>query len=346
MMDERAKSRMRAALDAYVDLHELPKPIAARTAIRSPFFSYTSFSRMGTSVLAFVLILLVGGGSAAYAAEGSVPGSPLYPVKVSIMEPVQGALITSAQGQASWHANLASRRLEEATTLAAANKLDPSTQEYLQQKFNTEVDASNQDADALAATGNTDAALDVRSDLEARITAHAEILAVITNHLETTATSTDPTLTGTKALLAAVQQRRQQVTEARLALEDTTNASTSVAIATLARAEVTTGAVASEANAQDDSSVAPVAAHLTEAKAALTMAKQSKGNATISSDDAHAAERSSEVASILLQHASLLRAFAPASTTASTTATTTATTDENKPGKDATTTDSKSDSNK
>ena len=337
MLDERVKTRMRDALDAYVDLHELQAPIAAHAAIRSPFFSYNLFS----GVLAFVLILLVGGGSAAYAAEGSVPGSALYPVKVSVIEPVQGALITSAAGQASWHAKLASRRLEEATTLAAADKLDPAKQEYLQTKFNTEVDASNQDADALAATGKTDIALDVRSDLEAKITAHAVILGVISEHLETTATSTDPTLVGTKTLLASVQQRRHQVTEARIALEDTANASSSpaIAIATLSRAEVTTRAVSSEAKAKGSSNVAPVAARIMAAKASVSQAEQAKTDAAASSEDSHAAERSSEVASILLQHASLLRAFAPtASTTASTTATTTA--------KTATTTDGKADSHK
>lgn len=337
MMDERTKSRMRTALDAYVDLHELPKPIAARTPIRSPFFSYNAFS----GVLAFVLILLVGGGGAAYAAEGSVPGSPLYPVKVSVIEPVQGALITSAQGQASWHASLASRRLDEATTLAAANKLDSSKQEYLQTKFNTEVDASSQNADALAATGKADAALDARSDLEARMTAHAEILAVITNHLETTATSTDPTLRGTKALLASVEQRRQEVTDARLALEDgTASSSSAAAVATLARAEVTTGAVASEAKAQDDSSVAPVALHISAAKTALRKARQAKIDSAQALNDSHAAERSSEIASILLQHASLLRAFAPAATT---TASTTATTTESKSEKVPASTDDKQD---
>jgi hypothetical protein len=285
MLDGRDKARMRDALSAYVDLHEMP----AR-AVRSPYFSYV-FSRSGSGVLAFVLILLVGGSGAAYAAEGSVPGSPLYPVKVSLIEPVQGALITSAEGQASWHADLASRRLEEATQLAVANKLDSKTQEYLQTKFNTEVDTSNKDADVLAATGNTDAALDARSELEAKITAHAEILAAVDSHLATTASSTD---TGTKKLLASVQKRRVEALQARLALEDsarTHNADTTVAVAMLTH----TKAAPKTMNAED----------------------------TPSQENARTEKRSTIEASILLQHAGLLRSLTPASTTASTTATTT-----------------------
>lgn len=325
MLDERAKARMRDALDAYVDLHELQAPISTRQAIRSPYLSFI-YSRTGSSVLAFVLILLIGGGGTAFAAEGTVPGNILYPVKVAVIEPVQGALITSAAGQASWHADLASRRLEEATTLAVANKLNPATQVYLQQKFNTEVDTSNENADVLAASGDTNAALEARSNLEANITAHAEILAVITNHLATTASSTDPTLQGTKTLLASVEQRRREVTEARLALQDATNASTSpaLAIATLDQAETNTQSVSSEANADADTNVAPVAAHIDAAQTAISEAKEAGNDSAASSDDAQAAERSSVEASILLQHAALLRAFAPIATTStSTTATST-----------------------
>jgi hypothetical protein len=332
---------MRDALDAYVDMHELQAPVPARKAIPSPFFSYGSFSRIGTSVLAFAVLLLVGGTGAAYAAEGSVPGNTLYPVKVSVIEPLQGALITSAKGQATWHANLASRRLEEATKLAVADKLDPSTQEYLQAKFNTEVTKSSEDADTLVATGNTDAALDVRSDLEARITAHAQILAVISNHLEETASSTDAaensTLTGTKLLLAAVEQRHNEVTEARIALEDSTNADSgsAVAIETFAKAEVRTQGVDAEAKIAGDANVAPVAAHITAARTMLAKTRQPE-NAAESSNDSHAAERSSEVASILLQHASLLRAYAPIATTStSTMATSTTMTAATTTGKDS-----------
>lgn len=296
MLDERDKGRLRDALSAYVDLHELQKPVPARAAIPSPFFSYI-YSRSGASVLAFVLILLVGGSSAAYASEGAVPGSPLYPVKVAVIEPVQGALITNAEGQASWHAKLASRRLEEATTLAAENKLDTKTQAYLEQKFNTEVDTSNKDADVLAATGDMNAALDVRSDLEAKISAHAQILAAIDAHYANAATTTAQS---TKTLLASVQKRRIEAVQARLALEDSSRHSGTGGTVAVATMLTHTDAAPKVMSAQADAT-------------ALTQARDE--------------ERDTEEASILLQHASLLRAFAPvASTTASTTATTTAST--------------------
>jgi hypothetical protein len=324
MLDEHTKVRMRDALDAYVDLHEVQGAVPARRAIPSPFFFYASFSRMGTSVLAFAVLLLVGGTGAAYAAEGSVPGNVLYLVKVAVVEPLQGALITNAEGQAAWHANLASRRLEEATKLAVADKLDSQTQIYLQDKFNTEVTKSSIDADTLVATGNTNAALDVRSDLEARITAHAQILGLVTDHLEATA-PTNPSLEGTRALLAVVQERKDQITSERIALEGGSDTTATVAIATPEPATIETPAA--DTAAPTAQSFAPMAARMATAPA--PMAKHAEIENTVDEtpvqDDPRAAERASEVDAILLQHASLLRSLQPigTSTASSTTATTT-----------------------
>jgi len=317
---------MRDTLAAYAALHEIQTELPAR-AVSFPPLSHFLFgnARFGMGVLAFVLILLLGSGSVAYAAEGSLPGSPLYPVKVSIIEPVQGALIPSAAGRASWHADLASRRLEEATTLAAANQLDPATQNYLQEKFNTEVDTSNTDADALAASGDRNAALDVRSDLEARITAHAEILAVIRNHFEATASSTlattSTTLTGTDALLAAVQQRRQEVIQARLVLEGKSDSA--FGTSTMPNgAEVPPGTTRSEVGSTKQQNTTPGAVSRIKPAAphaARAAVHQPEQGMQPSLDTAHAAKRSSEIASILLQHARLLRAFAPVATTSTST---------------------------
>lgn len=328
-LDERAKTRMRDALDAYADLHTM-QPAPSRVS----YFSAFSYSRAAYGSFALIALLLVSGTGIAYASEGSVPGSPLYPVKVSVVEPVQGALITSPQGQAAWHAELATRRLEEATTLAVRGKLDDEKQVYLQDQFEAQVASSNEAAESLAVAGKTDAAIDARSDLEARITAHAELLTLLSDHLETTNASTSPSLRGTKALLALVELRKNEATEARLALEDSHDGDPTISVATLARAEVTTNLVSNQA--AKGNAIAPVAMRVTAAKAALYGAQNTAlGDRTEAYQKAHEAERSSEVASILLKNATLLRSFA--TTTATSTATTTATTTievQEKGGKD------------
>ncbi|KND50826.1 MAG: hypothetical protein AB202_00270 [Parcubacteria bacterium C7867-007] len=313
-LDESVKARMRDGLDAYADLHTLKTPISI--PVRSPFFAY-SFMRTSYGVFAVALMLLVSGTGAAYASEASVPGSPLYRVKVSVIEPVRGALITSAQGQAEWHANLAARRLEEATKLAVANKLDAESSAYLQDRFESEVRISSQAADALTVTGNTEAALDVRSDLEARITAHAQILGLVSEHLKATVGEDASGFLDTRAFLAVINEHREEVVQARLALED--SASDTDPVVTLARADVTAKTVVSLARANPAGTVEDISEpHLDTARAALMQA-QGASSEIEASNKAHEAERASDVATILLQHAKLISTLTIATSTATTT---------------------------
>ncbi|KND49515.1 MAG: hypothetical protein AB203_00340 [Parcubacteria bacterium C7867-008] len=317
-LDESVKARMRDGLDAYADLHVVTAPISV--PVQSPFFAY-SFMRTSYSVFAMALVLLVTGSGAAYASEGSLPGSPLYKVKVAVIEPVRGALITSTEGQAQWHANLAARRLEEATKLAVSNKLDASSSAYLQDQFETEVRISTQAADTLTVTGNTEAALDARSDLEARITAHAQILGLVSEHLKATVGEDASGFLDTRAFLAVINQHRDEVVQARLALEDSAEDDDSTTAVTLARADVTAKTVVSLSRTQAPDDVEDVAEpHLDTARAALMRAQETTDE-TEASNKSHEAERASEVATILLQHAKFISTLTVATTTATTTPT-------------------------
>lgn len=69
------------------------------------------------------LALMVTGGTS-YAAQGSVPGDTLYPVKVEVNETVRSAFAFSNEAKAVLQAKLAAERLEEAETLAARGQLN------------------------------------------------------------------------------------------------------------------------------------------------------------------------------------------------------------------------------
>ncbi len=181
ILSDKKAHDMRERLIAYTDLHAMPalginkKP--QRPVLRTSFsFSY---SRVVAVALA-VVVLLVGGTGITFAAENSVPGDPLYVVKVSVAEPIQGAFIGGTENKAKWENTLADRRLTEASTLAVQNKLTPQTSSYLEQQVATDVAQSNNYAAKLEASGNTYGALAVRSDLDARLSAHEAILALIT----------------------------------------------------------------------------------------------------------------------------------------------------------------------
>lgn len=212
---------MRERLIAYADLHSVPGKV--RNPVPSPFYW-----RLG-SVLAAVVILIGGGVGVTNAAGNALPGQPFYQIKVSVIEPVQGALITSTEGKAQWENQIAERRLSEASTLAVQNKLSSSTSDYLATQVAIASDRSQAEANKLAASGNADQALAVRSDLEARLSAHAALLAVIAPRL---AEAGDASTTAEVALLyQKVNAVRNSVMQSRIATEEVINASTTVALA-------------------------------------------------------------------------------------------------------------------
>jgi hypothetical protein len=178
-----SRARMREELSAYADLHtHLPQPV------RSPFlFSNIFFARRSLYALGMIVLLIGVSTGTTYAAGSSLPGDTLYPVKVNIAEPIQTALIPTTKGKAVWQAILAERRLDEATALAVANKLDAQNSTYLSGQFSVQVAASLANADVLAHDGNTEDSADVKSDLEAKVTAHADIIALVANTIQNTA---------------------------------------------------------------------------------------------------------------------------------------------------------------
>lgn len=106
------RSAMREVLESHMRLNPVATP-SPYWGLRSPF---------QTVVFAFAVLIVVGGGTS-LAAEGTVPGDTLYTLKVSLVEPVAGSLKVGEVAQASWQAELASRRLSEVDDLVASDSL-------------------------------------------------------------------------------------------------------------------------------------------------------------------------------------------------------------------------------
>jgi hypothetical protein len=208
---------MRERLISYSQLHDsIQEPVAVS------IFSYFQYSRVAFSrpLIAggLIAVLLVGSTGVSYAAENALPGEPLYAVKVSVVEPIQTALITEPVAKAQWQSELASRRLTEASALAVQNKLATSTQEYLAQSVEQHVALAQEGASELSSSGNDPAALTVQSDLEAKLTAHADLLSALTPRLKASGTATTSVVAVT-ALLHVVDTNRNNLETSRKATE-------------------------------------------------------------------------------------------------------------------------------
>jgi hypothetical protein len=117
------KSAMRAAI------------FGAPKAAPSPFIFFASH-RFLTALAALVLVVLAGGSTAVYAAQGALPGQPLYALKTKVLEPVEVALAPTSAAKARVETQIATRRVAEAQTLAAQGKLDATTTQELAASFN------------------------------------------------------------------------------------------------------------------------------------------------------------------------------------------------------------------
>jgi hypothetical protein len=139
---------------------------------KTPYFGWFVGPRAFVPALA---LLLVVGVSTASAAQGSLPGDLLYPVKISITEQVETALAVGLEAKAQIHADLATRRLEEAQSLAVAGKLDTISAETLEANFNVHAEV----AEVLSAQiepENPAAATEIKTKLATAVTTQGAIL--------------------------------------------------------------------------------------------------------------------------------------------------------------------------
>lgn len=156
-------AKLRAELSSYADLHALKTPFPK--PVRRPLVVTWGGQRTYVAAAASVL-LLIGGTQATFAAEGALPGDILYPVKVVIAEPVALAFSASGEEKATLSARLATRRVEEATSLSQKGKLNEKKAEELARRFESHIDTIASEADALEAKGEIEASLALRATVE------------------------------------------------------------------------------------------------------------------------------------------------------------------------------------
>jgi hypothetical protein len=81
------------------------------------------------------LILMLAGGGVAFAAEATLPGDKLYPVKVELTEPLRDSLAFSVSAKAYLEELKIERRLKEAAKLAAQGRLTDSVNAQIQKRI-------------------------------------------------------------------------------------------------------------------------------------------------------------------------------------------------------------------
>ncbi len=254
---------MRLDLAVFIDEHPARAPFLVRA------FSYSSHVLdMASSRHAFtgyrlvamsLVIVLVAGAGTTYAAENSLPGDPLYGIKVNVAEPVERVLTASGETQAQWDVTLANRRLEEAEKLAATGALTATNVQIVQtqladvtQNLNASVATATTAPAATSTVAATSSptqvaaiaqASDAQSDLEASLSAHVQVLDALA--------STSPTVQSVIApLVAAVRAQAASARIARIAAFSALNANATSSIGSAINSQMQ--AAASQLNDASD----------------------------------------------------------------------------------------------
>jgi len=167
------KSEIRSALLRHVKAS--PVSGAAFSGAILSLFSISNFRNKKT-ISAFVIGGLLFGSSVSFAAEGTVPGDALFPIKIHVNEAVRGAMMVSPKAKADWEIQLGKRRLEEVEKLAASPILVPQAQHEAQQNLVSYTQHVEDRISKLESDNDGENALDVAASLSNLLDVHEQIL--------------------------------------------------------------------------------------------------------------------------------------------------------------------------
>lgn len=175
------KKNMRDAICSFVFKQEPTKKTFFNRHInwggeKNFFLLILNSKPMIASIIAAVLIAFSGGTAAA--AENTVPGDLLYPIKTKINEEVRSALALTSEAKINWENRRAERRLEETEKLAAENKLTTTTAAMLTTKFQEFATRADDRLEKLQASGKlTDEQVEkIKENFEVAVKAYEEVL--------------------------------------------------------------------------------------------------------------------------------------------------------------------------
>src|SRR3989344_6955837 len=132
-LSEKEKTDVKRSVLNFISQNSVRPNIQPRLNYGSNIF-LTKLSFVPSMAIILILTMLIGGG-VAVGAEKSLPGDPLYSVKVGFNEEVRGWLSVSEEAKANWEVERAHRRLEEAEALASNGSLSLEARENIEVNF-------------------------------------------------------------------------------------------------------------------------------------------------------------------------------------------------------------------
>ena len=160
------------------------------TSIPTPFWSFTFIRSYHYIPVALVLFVLVGSGAGIFA-QNSLPGDALYSMKININEKMESFLAVTTRQAAEVDAIQATRRLDEAETLATKGELTDAKNKVIQDSFSNKVISLNTRFEKLDEAGETESAVAVLKKFDLEVKGKVNNLAKISTTTESQKSARD-----------------------------------------------------------------------------------------------------------------------------------------------------------
>ncbi|MBI4091026.1 MAG: hypothetical protein HY422_03305 [Candidatus Komeilibacteria bacterium] len=168
----RERAEIRHTLVSFMQQYPLPE--------RARFSRLHMLLKPAALTFASLVVVATAGAGISYAAERSLPGSPLYAVKINLNEKILSALARTPQTQAQWDVHRIERRLEEAEQLIAEGRLDIQTSSTLAYAVTEHADSVRLQLGRALEEKHILEAANLQANLRATINAHANLIDRIT----------------------------------------------------------------------------------------------------------------------------------------------------------------------
>ncbi len=142
-------------------VEDVPSPYVADTMSTRSIIKFNTKNNM----LIGAIIAAILSGSVSFAAQSSLPGDTLYPVKIHVNESVGDLVAVSSVSQAKWDTAKIERRLNEAKTLEKEGKLDAVKKEILKSEVALHIQSLKTELSNIEKSGNKEDITSIKNNL-------------------------------------------------------------------------------------------------------------------------------------------------------------------------------------
>lgn len=170
------KEQMLKSIRYAIAADDLKKETSQKISIFSRFFSLQIVANRKVFAALCLMVLVLSSAGISKAAEQSLPGDFLYPVKTSINEKIKTSLASTPQQKARVASELTIKRLDEAEALLKHGKLDENKKDVITKNLEKHNEEVKKRITEIGEDKNIRAAIDLDDQLDLSLKEHLKVL--------------------------------------------------------------------------------------------------------------------------------------------------------------------------